>query len=127
MTAAQRLLTLDEIVDAWVSGARFTFIAMIILVLAWSMSEISRELHTADFLIASLGDTLPAAALPAVIFVLAAFTLSQPAAAGAPWVFCCRWYSHCVGRSWVWKVSPQGGLLHSLFLRVRRAGRRSLG
>lgn len=74
MTAAQRLLTLDEIVDAWVSGARFTFIAMIILVLAWSMSEISRELHTADFLIASLGDSLPAAALPATIFVLAAFT-----------------------------------------------------
>jgi Na+/H+ antiporter NhaC len=74
MTATQRLLTLDEIVDAWVSGARFTFIAMIILVLAWSMSEISRELHTADFLIASLGDSLPAAALPAVIFVLAAFT-----------------------------------------------------
>ena len=74
MTAAQRLLSLDEIVDAWVSGARFTFIAMIILVLAWSMSEISRELHTADFLIASLGDSVPAAALPAVIFVLAAFT-----------------------------------------------------
>ena len=74
MTAAQRLLSLDEIVDAWVSGARFTFIAMIILVLAWSMSEISRELHTADFLIASLGDSLPASALPATIFVLAAFT-----------------------------------------------------
>lgn len=74
MTALQRLLTLDEIVDAWVSGARFTFIAMIILVLAWSMSEISRELHTADFLIASLGDSLPASALPATIFVLAAFT-----------------------------------------------------
>ena len=74
MTVAQRLLSLDEIVDAWVSGARFTFIAMIILVLAWSMSEISRELHTADFLIASLGDSLPAAALPTVIFVLAAFT-----------------------------------------------------
>ena len=74
MTAAQRLLTLDEIVDAWVSGARFTFIAMMILVLAWSMSEISRDLHTADFLIASLGDTLPAATLPTIVFVLAAFT-----------------------------------------------------
>ena len=74
MTVAQRLLTLDEIVDAWVSGARFTFLAMIILVLAWSMSEISRELHTADFLIAILGDSLPASALPATVFVLAAFT-----------------------------------------------------
>ena len=74
MTAGQRLLSLEEIVDAWISGARFTFVAMVILVLAWSMSEVSSELHTADFLIASLGDTLPATMLPATVFVLAAFT-----------------------------------------------------
>ena len=74
MSILQRLLSLEEIVDAWVSGARFTFVAMIILVLAWSMSEISSELHTADFLIASLGDSLPVTLLPATVFVLAAFT-----------------------------------------------------
>ena len=74
MTAAQRLLTLEEIVDAWIAGARFTFVAMVILVLAWSMAEVSSELHTADFLIASLGDSLPATMLPASVFVLAAFT-----------------------------------------------------
>jgi len=74
MTGAQRLLSLEEIVDAWIAGARFTFVAMIILVLAWSMAEISSELHTADFLIASLGDSLPASMLPATVFVLAAFT-----------------------------------------------------
>jgi Na+/H+ antiporter NhaC len=38
------------------------------------MSEISSELHTADFLIASLGDNLPVTMLPATVFVLAAFT-----------------------------------------------------
>ncbi len=74
MTAAQRLLTLEEIVDAWIAGARFTFVAMVILVLAWSMAEVSSELHTADFLIVSLGDSLPATMLPASVFVLAAFT-----------------------------------------------------
>ena len=74
MTSLQRLLSLEEIVDAWISGARFTFVAMVILVLAWSMSEVSSRLHTADFLIASLGDTLPATMLPATVFVLAAFT-----------------------------------------------------
>ena len=74
MSSLQRLLSLEEIVDAWISGARFTFVAMIILVLAWSMSEISSELHTADFLIASLGDNLPVTMLPATVFVLAAFT-----------------------------------------------------
>ena len=74
MTLGQRLLSLDEVVDAWVSGARFTFLAMIILVLSWAMAEISAELHTADFLIASLGDRLPMGILPTVIFVLSAFT-----------------------------------------------------
>jgi len=74
MTLGQRLLSLDEVVDAWVSGARFTFLAMIILVLSWAMAEISAELHTADFLIASLGDRLPMGILPTAIFVLSAFT-----------------------------------------------------
>ncbi|MCH1493431.1 MAG: Na+/H+ antiporter NhaC family protein [Luminiphilus sp.] len=74
MSSLQRLLSLEEIVDAWISGARFTFVAMIILVLAWSMAEISSELHTAEFLIASLGESLPAPMLPATVFVLAAFT-----------------------------------------------------
>ena len=74
MTLSQRLLSLDEVVDAWVSGARFTFLAMIILVLSWAMAEISSELHTADFLIASLGDRLPMGVLPTLVFVLAAFT-----------------------------------------------------
>ena len=74
MTLSQRLLSLDEVVDAWVSGARLTFLAMIILVLSWAMAEISSELHTADFLIASLGDRLPMGVLPTMVFVLAAFT-----------------------------------------------------
>ena len=74
MTLSQRLLSLDEVVDAWVSGARFTFLAMIILVLSWAMAEISSELHTADFLIASLGDRLPMGILPTLVFALAAFT-----------------------------------------------------
>ena len=74
MSSLQRLLSLEEIVDAWISGARFTFVAMIILVLAWSMAEISSELNTAEFLIANLGASLPAPLLPASVFVLSAFT-----------------------------------------------------
>jgi Na+/H+ antiporter NhaC len=74
ITAVQKLLTVDELINAWVSGARFTFVAMIILVLAWSMAEISNELNTAKFLIQSLGANLPAPLLPSLVFVLAAFT-----------------------------------------------------
>ena len=82
MTAVQRLMSMEEIVEAWISGARFTFIAMMILVLAWALSEVSGELHTADFLMASLGSALPYELLPGIVFVLSAFTAF---ATGASW------------------------------------------
>lgn len=82
MTAVQRLMSMEEIVEAWISGARFTFIAMMILVLAWGLSDVSSELHTADFLMANLGSTLPYELLPAIVFVLSAFTAF---ATGASW------------------------------------------
>lgn len=82
MTAVQRLMSLEEIVEAWISGARFTFIAMMILVLAWALSDISGELRTADFLMATLGDALPYELLPAIVFVLSALTAF---ATGSSW------------------------------------------
>lgn len=82
MTAVQRLMALEEIVEAWISGARFTFIAMIILILAWALSDISAELHTADFLMATLGSSLPYELFPAIVFVLSALTAF---ATGSSW------------------------------------------
>lgn len=82
MTAVQRLMSLEEIVEAWISGARFTFIAMIILILAWALSDISSELHTADFLMATLGSSLPYELFPAIVFVLSALTAF---ATGSSW------------------------------------------
>jgi len=82
MTAVQRLMSMEEIVEAWVSGARFTFIAMIILILAWALSDISAELHTADFLMVTLGSALPYELLPAIVFVLSALTAF---ATGSSW------------------------------------------
>ncbi len=82
MTAVQRLMSLEEIVEAWVTGARFTFIAMIILILAWALSDISGELRTADFLMATLGSSIPYELLPAIVFVLSALTAF---ATGSSW------------------------------------------
>jgi Na+/H+ antiporter NhaC len=82
MTSVQRLMSMEEIVEAWISGARFTFIAMMILVLAWGLSDVSSELHTADFLMASLGSALPYELLPTIVFVLSAFTAF---ATGSSW------------------------------------------
>jgi Na+/H+ antiporter NhaC len=55
-----------------VAGVRSITLAVMILVLAWSLGEVCGELHTADFVIAAIGDWLPAWTLPAVVFVIAA-------------------------------------------------------
>jgi Na+/H+ antiporter NhaC len=82
LSRIQGILNMDEIVDAWVSGARFTFVAMIILILSWALSDVSRDLRTADFLVEVLGTRIPYQMVPAAVFVLSALTAF---ATGASW------------------------------------------
>ena len=82
LSIGQRILTLEETVEAWYSGLKSMLFAMIILVLAWSLSEITEVLHTAEFLTSRLGDWLPAGVVPGVVFVLAAATAF---ATGSSW------------------------------------------
>jgi Na+/H+ antiporter NhaC len=74
LSRAQGILNLEQIVDGWYRGVRSMLQALIILVLAWSLSGITEALGTAAFLVSTLGDTLPAWTLPALVFVLAAAT-----------------------------------------------------
>jgi Na+/H+ antiporter NhaC len=74
MSIGQRILTTHETVDAWYSGARATLFGMIVLVLAWSMSDVTTALNAKGYLITILGDSLPAAWVPAAVFVLAGIT-----------------------------------------------------
>jgi Na+/H+ antiporter NhaC len=47
---------------------------MITLVLAWSMSDVTAALDAKGYLITILGDTMPVALVPAIVFLLAAVT-----------------------------------------------------
>ncbi len=87
MTAAllslvQRIMNLEEVVNAWFNGLSAMLMAMIILILAWSLGEVSDILKTADFLVSVLGDTLPVFTLPTIVFLLAAATAF---ATGSSW------------------------------------------
>ena len=82
LSIGQGILSLETTVDAWYEGLKSMLFAMIILVLAWGLSAITDVLHTADFLIAVLGDSIPAGAVPAIVFVLAAATAF---ATGSSW------------------------------------------
>lgn len=74
MTIGQRILNTHETVDAWYGGARATLFGMIILVLAWSMSDVTSALNAKGYLISILGDSMPAAWVPVAVFLLAAVT-----------------------------------------------------
>ncbi|MEJ2299017.1 MAG: Na+/H+ antiporter NhaC family protein [Woeseiaceae bacterium] len=74
MTLGQRILNLHETVDAWYGGLRATLFGMIILVLAWALSDLTAALNTAPYLVTLLADSLPVSLIPAIVFVLAAFT-----------------------------------------------------
>jgi len=63
-----------ETVDAWYGGLRATLFGMIILVLAWALSDVTSNLSTASYLVSILADTLPVALVPATVFILAAIT-----------------------------------------------------
>jgi Na+/H+ antiporter NhaC len=74
MTVGQGILSAHETVDAWYGGVRAMMFAMIVLVLAWSLSDVTQELHTAGFLVSVLAETLAVALVPATVFILSAIT-----------------------------------------------------
>ena len=74
MSITQGILSVHETVDAWYGGLRATLFGMIILVLAWSLSDLTGALNTADYLVTLLADSLPVGLIPAIVFVLAAIT-----------------------------------------------------
>jgi len=82
LSVGQGILSLEQTVEAWYSGLKSMLFAMIILVLAWSLSSITEVLHTADYLTSVLGETLPAGVVPAIVFVMAAATAF---ATGSSW------------------------------------------
>ena len=74
VSISQRILTLEESIEAWYAGLKSMLFAMIILVLAWSLSAVTGVLHTADFLVSVLGDALNPGVIPTLVFFLAAAT-----------------------------------------------------
>ncbi len=74
LSLTQRILTIGEIVEAWYSGMKGVMFALIILVLAWSLADTTKILHTADYLVSVLGDTLNPGFVPTIVFILAAIT-----------------------------------------------------
>lgn len=72
LAVAQRILSLSHTIRAWVGGMRAMMLAIIILVLAWSLGEVTTAVGTASFLSSALSDRMPLELLPVSVFIIAA-------------------------------------------------------
>lgn len=73
LSLGQRILTLSKTIDALVSGFKTMLTAILILVLAWALADITKDMHTADFISNTLIATnVSPFLLPSLTFILSA-------------------------------------------------------
>ncbi len=66
----KKIFTLSEAIDTWINGMKSLIITGVILLLAWSLSSVIKDLGTAKYLVSILSDKMPQFILPSVIFIL---------------------------------------------------------
>jgi len=74
LALGQRILTLGQGLGAWLGGMKSMAMAMVILILAWSIGDVCTALDTKGFMVEALSDTLDPRLLPALVFLLSAIT-----------------------------------------------------
>lgn len=72
LSVGQRILKVVEALDAWFNGLKSMLLAMLILVLAWSIGAVTQELNTAGYLVQILRGTIAPQWLPVLTFLIAA-------------------------------------------------------
>lgn len=82
LSVGQRILTMNEAIDAWVGGIRAMMIAMIILTLAWSLGAVTEAVGTASFLAGLLEGNVALQLMPWLVFLTAA---AMAFATGTSW------------------------------------------
>lgn len=72
MVLVQKLLTFEEAFDTFMAGAKSVFAALVILVLAWSLSAVTGELGADSYLVGLVtASKVPYQILPLIIFFIA--------------------------------------------------------
>ncbi|MGL5615245.1 MAG: Na+/H+ antiporter NhaC family protein [Sarcina sp.] len=70
LAVAKKIFTVSEAIETWIEGMKGLLITGVILLLAWSLSSVIKELGTAKYLVSILSNTVPAFTLPSLIFIL---------------------------------------------------------
>ena len=72
MAVWKKIFTISEAIEVWIDGMKGLIITGVILILAWSLGSVIKELGAAGYLVEALNGAIPAFLLPSLIFVLGA-------------------------------------------------------
>ncbi|MEM9258567.1 MAG: Na+/H+ antiporter NhaC family protein, partial [Bacteroidota bacterium] len=117
LTVGQRIMNIGQTMGSLTSGFKAMFSAVMILTLAWALAITTEELHTADFLVDLLGDSLNPYFIPPIIFVLAALVSFST---GSSWSTMAILYPIAIPLTWAvaegagWEVGAAQGLLYNV-------------
>ncbi|MFA9374102.1 MAG: Na+/H+ antiporter NhaC family protein [Poseidonibacter sp.] len=70
MGLQQKIFDIHDAIETWVFGAKALVITAVILILAWSLSAVMKEVGTAHYLVTVLSHSTPQFILPSIIFIL---------------------------------------------------------
>lgn len=70
LVLVQKILSFKEAMEAWIDGAKSLVIAIMVLVLAWGIGSVCKDLGTANFLVKILEGKVSAGIVPMGVFVL---------------------------------------------------------
>ncbi len=70
MAVSKKIFKVSEAIEILIDGMKSLLMTAVILILAWSLSSVIKDLGTAKFLVTLLSGSMPAFLLPSVIFIL---------------------------------------------------------
>ncbi|MEO0734780.1 MAG: Na+/H+ antiporter NhaC family protein, partial [Bacteroidota bacterium] len=117
LSLGQRIMSIGQTMGSLAAGMKAMFSAVLILTLAWALAITTEELHTADFLVDLLGQSLNPYFLPPIIFVLAALVSFST---GSSWSTMAILYPIAIPLSWAvadgagWDVGACQGMIYNV-------------
>ncbi len=72
LSVFQRILSLKDAMNAWLSGIKSMVLAALVLILAWTLSAVCEDLKVAEYIIGHAGHLINPVILPIISFLFAA-------------------------------------------------------
>lgn len=113
LSITSKTLNMRLAIESMMDGFKTMLPAIVILILAWSIADLTKELHTADFLTQMISGNIPPHFIPVLTFVLAAVISFST---GSSWSTMAILYPIILPMSWI--LGQEAGLHDAALMEV---------